>query len=175
MLAMWLLFITRGISEETSQGCFTNYRPVANIPFLADVIGRFSRFKHIDARRKINKCILCNPPTVNIMLALSAAFDTVDHIILVGRLSGYFGFSHTVLKGFRLILRVAIGHNLLLLVTQRMLEFGVPPGLILGPLLIPLYTAAIPEKISAHNLDCMFYSIILNFTLILILLINVRP
>lgn len=79
------------------------------------------------------------------MLALSAAFDTVDHTILVGRLSGYFGFSHTVLKlnGFRLILRVAIGHNLLLLVTQRMLEFGVPLGLILGPLLITVYTAAI--------------------------------
>ena len=52
----------------------------------------------------------------------------------------------------------AIGHNLLLLVTQRILEFGVPLGLILGPLLITLYTADIQDKISAHNLDCMFYS-----------------
>ena len=35
------------------------------------------------------------------MLALSAAFDTVDHTILVGRQShGYFGFYHTVLKWF---------------------------------------------------------------------------
>lgn len=52
----------------------------------------------------------------------------------------------------------AIGHNLLLLVTPRILEFGVPLGLILGPLLITLYTADIQDKISAHNLDCMFYS-----------------
>lgn len=35
------------------------------------------------------------------MLALSAAFHTVDHTILVGRQSqGYFGFYHTVLKWF---------------------------------------------------------------------------
>ena len=40
----------------------------------------------------------------------------------------------------------------------KILEFGVPLGLILGPLLITLYTAAIQDKISAHNLDCMFYS-----------------
>ena len=35
------------------------------------------------------------------MLALSAAFDTVDRTILVGRQShGYFGFYHTVVKWF---------------------------------------------------------------------------
>ena len=81
------------------------------------------------------------------MLALSAAFDTVDHTILVGRQShGYFGFYHTVLKWFLMFfLFFAIGHNLLLLVTQGILEFGVPLGLILGPLLITLYTAAIQD------------------------------
>ena len=39
-----------------------------------------------------------------------------------------------------------------------MLEFGVPLGLTLGPLLITLYTSAIQDKISAQNLHCMFYS-----------------
>ena len=38
------------------------------------------------------------------------------------------------------------------------LECGVPQGSILGLLLFILYAAPIQDIISAHNLDCMFYT-----------------
>ena len=42
--------------------------------------------------------------------------------------------------------------------SSRIIEFGVPRGTILGPLLFILYTGPIHDIISAHNLDCMFYA-----------------
>ena len=42
--------------------------------------------------------------------------------------------------------------------SDQRLEFGVPQGSILCPLLFILYTALIQDIVSAHNLDCMFYA-----------------
>ena len=96
---------------------------------------------------------------VLVMLDLSAAFDTLDHTILLDRLSRYFGFSHTVLRWFSSYLT---GRIQFVTITQhlavRRLERGIPQGSILGPLLFILYTAPIQDIISAHNLDCMFYA-----------------
>ena len=97
---------------------------------------------------------------VLVTLDLSAAFDTLDHTILLDRLSRYFGFSHTVLRWFSSYLTgriqsVTIGNTTS---TSRRLACGVPQGSILGPLLFIFYTAPIQDIISAHNLDSMFYA-----------------
>ena len=98
---------------------------------------------------------------VLVMLDLSAAFDTLDHTILLDRLSRYFGFSHTVLtRWFSSYLTVRIQSVTIGNTTSssRRLEFGVLQGSILGPLSFMFYTAPIQDIISAHNLDCMFYA-----------------
>ena len=74
---------------------------------------------------------------VLVILDLSAAFDTLDHTILLDRLSRYFGFSHTVPRWFSSYLTgriqyVTIGNTTS---SSGRLEFRVPQGSILGPLL----------------------------------------
>ena len=86
------------------------------------------------------------------MLDLSTASDTLDHTILLDRLSRYFGFSRIVLRLFSSYLTgriqcVTIGNTAS---NSRRFEFGVPQGSILGPLLFTLYTAPIQDIISAH-------------------------
>ena len=99
---------------------------------------------------------------VLVMLDLSAAFDTLDHTstLLVERLRSYFGFSGTILQWFSSYLhgrsqRVIIGDTIS---SRRYLEFGVPQGSILGPLLFTLYIAPLQDVIQAYNLNCMFYA-----------------
>ena len=94
------------------------------------------------------------------MLDLSAAFDTLDHNLLVKRLRSYFGFSGIALQWFLSYLhgrsqRVIIGDTIF---PPRYLEFGVPQGSILGPLLFTLYIAPLQDVILAYNLKYMFYA-----------------
>ena len=94
------------------------------------------------------------------MLDLSAAFDTLDHTLLVEKLRLYFGFSGTALQWFSSYLhglsqRVIIGDAIS---SPTYLEFGVPQGSILGPLLFTLYIAPLQDVIQAYNLNCMFYA-----------------
>ena len=75
--------------------------------------------------------------TLLVRLDLSAAFDTVDHNVLLSRLHSKFGISGTALEWFRSYLngrsqRVMVQGNL----SQSLnLDFGVLQGSCLGPLL----------------------------------------
>ena len=78
-----------------------------------------------------------------ILLDLSAAFDTVDHDILLQRLQLSFGIDGTAHRWFTTYLTgrsqcVRRGHNMS---AVSRLQCGVPQGSVLGPILFVLYTA----------------------------------
>jgi len=94
------------------------------------------------------------------LLDLSAAFDCVDHDILLSRLECKFGLSVLVLGWILSYLAertqwVVYQGDISLLVW---LLWGVPQDSVLGPLLFLLYTAELFDVIEAHGATSHFYA-----------------
>ena len=95
-----------------------------------------------------------------ILLDLSSAFDTVDHIILQDCLQSRFGITGNVLSLLRSFLFqrhsvVSIGGSLS---DSRTEKWGVPQGSVLVPLLFNLYISPIEDIISDHGLSVLMYA-----------------
>ena len=95
-----------------------------------------------------------------ILLDLSAAFDTIDHDILIHRLRCRFKIDGTVLQWITSYLRgrtmrVCVGS---VVSGAQPLDCGVPQGSVLGPVLFSLYTTPLEDIITRHGLDTMFYA-----------------
>ena len=95
------------------------------------------------------------------LLDLSAAFDCVDHPILLRRLSRTFGLRGAVLNWIRSFLtdrtqRVAYGG--FMSSVSRLLYCGVPQGSVCGPLLFIIYTASLFQLIDSHGLRAHSYA-----------------
>ena len=89
------------------------------------------------------------------LLDQSAAFDTIDHKILLNRFSYSFGISGTVFKWFISYLTnrtqsVSVGD---LNSLPLPLKYGVPQGSVLGPILFTLYSQPVSDKIREHNIS----------------------
>ena len=166
---------------------FANYRPISNLSFLSKTLerivasqiegylttnGLFAKMqsayrKHHSTETALlrvvndihqaidNKC-----EAVLVLLDLSAAFDTIDHAILLDRLRDRYGFSGTVLRWIESYLKDRPQCIVLdkILSRPRYLSCGVPQGSVLGPLLFSLYIAPLEDIISAHGLDAMMYA-----------------
>ena len=105
-------------------------------------------------------------PTVLVLLDLTAAFDTVDHALLVSRPEQYAGIRGTALQWFRSYLAnrsfsVMIGD---LFSSQASLSCWVPQGSILGPILFSLYMLPLGSIIK--NTICLLFLFSLLFTVI---------
>ena len=165
-----------------------NYRPVSGLCFISKVVERIvaSQVKqHMDTSNLGNSyqsayksghstetALLCikndvhislskGMPTALVLLDLSAAFDTIDHNILLQCLTSWFGFADSVLKWFSSYLvdrfqSVKVGD---VLSDSSNLQFGVPQGSVLGPVLFSLYTTPLSKIISAyHGIKFHFYA-----------------
>ena len=101
-----------------------------------------------------------NNTVILLLLDLSAAFDTVDHSILLSRLSSRFGIKGTVLAWLRSYLtsRKQFVDINKCKSSQRLLERGVPHGSVLGPLLYVLYTSPLADITKRYNLEYHFYA-----------------
>ena len=95
-----------------------------------------------------------------ILLDLSAAFDTVDHHILVTRLREDFGITGCVAKWISSYLTkrsftvsIREGHS-----NPQVLYFGVPQGSLLGPILFILYIRDITKIAERYGLSIHNYA-----------------
>uniref|UniRef100_A0A4W3GHV4 Reverse transcriptase domain-containing protein n=1 Tax=Callorhinchus milii TaxID=7868 RepID=A0A4W3GHV4_CALMI len=172
-------------SLDASQ--LSSYRPISNLPFLSKVLERVvasqlrsflsthSLFEPLQsgfraahstetALVKVTNDILtiCDQGSLCllVLLDLSAAFDTVDHTILLHRLSSHLNFQGTVLEWFRSYL----SHRLHFVSTNgfsstpRTVSCGVPQGSVLGPLLFTLYMLPLGDIIRKHGVNFHMYA-----------------
>ena len=164
-----------------------NYRPVSNLSFISKVLEKVvakrlddhmldnnlyssvqsayrERHSTETALLKVQSDILTaldsGSGAVLLMLDLSAAFDTIDHGILLSRLNSLYGISGDALDWFKSYLsnrvqRVIIGDT----VSEcKGLNFGVPQGSVLGPKIYCMYTKPISDIIAGHGLSHHCYA-----------------
>ena len=94
-----------------------------------------------------------------IMLDLSAAFDTVDHGLLLHDLKSI-GIKGNALKWFESYLSnryitVVISNEKS---EMRRLNMGVPQGSVLGPILFNIYTTELSRILEKHNVEFKLYA-----------------
>ena len=164
-----------------------NYRPVSNLTFISKVIekvisGRLNehlinnslfdplqsayRDKHstetalIKVQNDILTALDVGSSAILLMLDLSAAFDTIDHDILLSRLCNVYGITGDALDWFRSYLsgriqRVVIEDSVSV---DQELVFGVPQGSVLGPRIYCMYTKPVSDIIQRHGLSHHSYA-----------------
>ncbi len=164
-----------------------NYRPVSNLSYLSKLIERAvasqlinhlkinglmdvyqSAYKMYNSTEtallKVRNDILMemdkNNTAMLILLDLSAAFDTIDHEILIRRLEKRCGLKGTALSWFISYLKdrtqsvMINGHQS----KPVKLKYGVPQGSVLGPILFTIYTSPLSEIFSEYNMDYHCYA-----------------
>ena len=96
--------------------------------------------------------------TILVLLDLSAAFDTIDHQVLLNRLNQGFGFRDLALKWLAsyLVDRKQSVHIRSVVSVDSQLRFAVPQGSVLGLVLFPMNVVPVQHIVLSHGLHPMF-------------------
>jgi hypothetical protein len=164
-----------------------SYRPVSNLSFLGKLIERVvasqvttfvdsnslgeplqSAYRHMHSTETALLAVqdfflraIDNQKAVFlIMIDMSAAFDTVDHSILLQRLKHDFGLSGPVHHWFQSYLshrtsQVCVSGSLS---SETQLAYGVPQGSVIGPQVFTYYSHKIGQIIKKHNIQYHVYA-----------------
>ncbi len=94
------------------------------------------------------------------LLDFSAAFDTIDHNILLNRLQNYVDIRGSALAWFKSYLSdrhqyVAVNEEVSY---QSQVQYGVPQGSVLGPLLFTLYMLPLGDISRKHGVSFQCYT-----------------
>ena len=98
-------------------------------------------------------------PSILVLLDLSAAFDTIDHELLLNDLRS-FGIQDkalALLKSY-MSLRTQYVSAFNSSSEIKLLKFGVPQGSILGPILFSCYTSSLADVMLAHGFSFHLYA-----------------
>jgi hypothetical protein len=165
----------------------SNYRPVSNLSFISKILERAvsdQLVRYLDdnnlqekfqsAYRPGHSCETALLRIVNdlfqivdkgntailVLLDLSAAFDTIDHKLLLERLTSEFGITGRAIDWFESYLtsrtqKILVGTALS---AEKQLVYGVPQGSVLGPLLFSLYTRQLANVIKRFMMNYHFFA-----------------
>ena len=134
----------------------TDFRPMSNLPFISKILEKVVLTQLQKYLRNADDRLV----SVLALLDLSAAFDRLDHPILLQRLETTFGISDTVLHWFASCLEgreqsVKVDN---VLSSPSPLQFGVPQGSVLGSILFTLYSQPLSDLICRHECDYHKYA-----------------
>ena len=164
-----------------------NYRPISNLTYLSKILEKvvheqlytfidsndmFSSFQSgyrknhscETAVTKIHNDILMmidkKENVVLLLLDLSAAFDTINHRLLLNKLQRMYGINDVAISWFSSYLS---NRSFKVTVNQKtsgecLLEIGVPQGSILGPLLFILYTKDLESIVTKFGFTIHLYA-----------------
>jgi len=165
----------------------SNYRPISHLSFISKLTERLVKnrlMEHLSQNNLLNpfqsaytkfhstettllyihdciiRAISQQQVTGLCLLDLSAAFDTIDHSILLERLTSWFGINNTALSWIKSYLSsrsfsVKIND---IKSSYFQLFHGVPQGSVLGPLLFILYTTPLSSIISRTSVNHKLYA-----------------